>query len=232
MYGLPRSFIFNTWWNSIPYWIVQIPEVVYVDEPLLDRRDLPTDPQIPVGGPDVQSSLPDAGIELSNLVISERPTDISSTITPRSTVALTDAEWYARMFPGQVLMTNTPTPLLTTTEAPVADFFDDLGDLAIDYAKSELGLNPPPDPGPSIVYTNPNTGDSMPGNVPYQAPGACDTGPSPVWKKVCGVYKWVTPKRRRRRALLTETDYNALLRIEGLKVNKNMSIAIAKALTR
>lgn len=53
-----------------------------------------------------------------------------------------------------------------------------------------------------------------------------------VYKKVCGVYKWVKPGRRRRKKLLTDSDFNALLRIQALKVNQNMTIAIAKALGR
>lgn len=53
-----------------------------------------------------------------------------------------------------------------------------------------------------------------------------------VYKKVCGVYKWVKPSRRRRKKLLTDADFNALLRIQALKVNTNMTIAIAKALGR
>lgn len=53
-----------------------------------------------------------------------------------------------------------------------------------------------------------------------------------VYKKVCGQWKWVKPKRRRRKTLLTESDYNALLRIQSLKVNSNMTIAIAKTLAR
>lgn len=53
-----------------------------------------------------------------------------------------------------------------------------------------------------------------------------------VMKKVCGQWRWVKPKRRRRKVLLTEADYNGLLRIESLKVNKNMTIALGKALSR
>lgn len=41
---------------------------------------------------------------------------------------------------------------------------------------------------------------------PAVAQAACGNGPSPVYKKVCGVYKWVYPKRRRRRSLATKGD--------------------------
>lgn len=53
-----------------------------------------------------------------------------------------------------------------------------------------------------------------------------------VYKKVCGQYRWVRQKHRRRKRLLTDADFNALLRIQALKVNGNMTIAIAKALGR
>jgi len=48
--------------------------------------------------------------------------------------------------------------------------------------------------------------------------GACGIpcGPSPVWKKVCGVYKWVTPKRRRRKQLLTQSDAAGLAKLKGI----------------
>lgn len=53
-----------------------------------------------------------------------------------------------------------------------------------------------------------------------------------VYKKVCGQYKWVKQKHRRRRKLLTDSDYNGLLKLQTLKNNANMNIAIAKALGR
>lgn len=53
-----------------------------------------------------------------------------------------------------------------------------------------------------------------------------------VYKKVCGQYKWVKQKHRRRRKLLTDADYNGLLKLQTLKNNANMNIAIAKALGR
>ncbi len=122
------------------------------------------------------------------------------------------------------------TPVEDVEMEEVVSFFDDLGDIFIDVARQRFGPDFEPTPAPRV-----NGGNGLP--PAYDpAPGAvaatCDTGPSPVYKKVCGVYKWVYPKRRRRRQLLTESDYNGLLRIESLKVNKNMTVAIAKALTR
>ena len=53
-----------------------------------------------------------------------------------------------------------------------------------------------------------------------------------VYKKVCGQYKWVKQKHRRRKKLLTDSDYNGLLKLQTLKNNANMNIAIAKAIGR
>jgi len=124
------------------------------------------------------------------------------------------------------------TPIGDVEAEEVTDFFHDLGDAAIGALMSQFG------PGTTIPVgtggvgvTTIETADIVNQN-PAVASAVCNTGASPVYKKVCGVYKWVYPKRRRRRALLTESDYNALLRVQNLKVNQNMTVAIAKALTR
>lgn len=105
-----------------------------------------------------------------------------------------------------------------------SDLFNDLGGIADDWLRGQLGLT-----GDATVSDGGGGGPTI---VAQGAANCGAGGASPVYKKVCGQYRWVYPKRRRRRALLTESDYNALLRIEGLKVNKNMTVAVAKALTR
>ncbi len=45
---------------------------------------------------------------------------------------------------------------------------------------------------------------------------ACNRGASPVYKKVCGTYKWVVPKRRRRKALVTQGDLKGLAALKGV----------------
>jgi len=89
---------------------------------------------------------------------------------------------------------------------------------------------------PPVVLSSPPTGIGGAGipNLPTTF-GSCepdDPMKGYVMKKVCGQWRWIKPKRRRRKPLLTESDYNALLRIESLKVNKNMTVAIAKTLSR
>lgn len=118
-------------------------------------------------------------------------------------------------------------------------FWDDLGDIGIEWINTQINpgfVNPgqfpiPTTPPPSLPVPQNGGGLVPPGGPPGVT---CNTscGPYPVMKMVCGQYKWVMPKRKRRRALLTESDYNALLRVQNLKVNQNMTVAIAKALTR
>jgi len=87
-------------------------------------------------------------------------------------------------------------------------------------------LGPTVAAGPA-VFTDPVAGvvlaPSGPGSPPMPPgppppPGGCNMndGPSPVWKKVCGVYKWVYPKRRRRKQLLTQSDAVALAQLKGI----------------
>jgi len=82
---------------------------------------------------------------------------------------------------------------------------------------------------PGVLTNMAGNGNLPPGPPP--PPGGngmnCD-GPQPVWKKVCGVYKWVYPKRRRRRQLLTRTDAAGLAQLKGIVgVGKTMDTWIA-----
>lgn len=54
----------------------------------------------------------------------------------------------------------------------------------------------------------------------------CASGPPPpqcggsaVYKKVCGEYRWVYPKRRRRKQLLTKSDAAGLAQLIGILGN-------------
>ena len=57
-----------------------------------------------------------------------------------------------------------------------------------------------------------------PGVFTPTAPQACG-GASPVYKKVCGEYKWVQPKRRRRKRLATQGDLKDLAALKGILGN-------------
>jgi len=61
-----------------------------------------------------------------------------------------------------------------------------------------------------------NGGSSLP--VPYTGGGGgcAPKCASPVYKKVCGAYKWVIPKRRRRKMLVTQGDLKGLAALKGV----------------
>lgn len=82
--------------------------------------------------------------------------------------------------------------------------------------------------GPQFISDN-SGGFGVPG---FEVISESELDKGMVYKKVCGQYKWVKQKRRRRKVLLTESDYNSLLRIQSLKVNQNMTVALAKTLAR
>ncbi len=118
---------------------------------------------------------------------------------------------------------------------PGNDIFDQAGAWYDELGNPIMNMGPtgvPPNTGQPVVINQ--GGGAPPAVIPPGAvgTGSCGGGPSPVLKKVCGVYKWVIPKRRRRRQLLTNRDYNDLLKLQTLKVNQNMTAAISKALTR
>ena len=58
-----------------------------------------------------------------------------------------------------------------------------------------------------------------PGVFTPSAPAAACGGASPVYKKVCGEYKWVQPKRRRRKRLATQGDLKDLAALKGILGN-------------
>lgn len=113
----------------------------------------------------------------------------------------------------------------------IGDFITgDFGDLADRFFSPTL---PAPIPGP--VTTIPTGGIGGGGIPQLPTTSKCDDDDPMkgyVMKKVCGQWKWVKPGRRRRKKLLTDADFNSLLKLQTLKVNTNMTIAIAKALGR
>jgi len=64
------------------------------------------------------------------------------------------------------------------------------------------------------VVIDQSTGVSVP--VSQAASCADDPMKGMVYKKVCGQYRWVKVKRRRRRALVTHTDLKGLAALKGV----------------
>lgn len=86
-------------------------------------------------------------------------------------------------------------------------------------------------PGAGAVFNVPGT-QGVPGSFYAQAPPVPSASPIPgampvsnscddpmrgyVYKKVCGEYRWVKPKRRRRRQLVTQSDARGIATLKGL----------------
>lgn len=129
-----------------------------------------------------------------------------------------------------------PTPQETETTQPGGEDMD-LGTLAGDllrqagtaYIQRELG--PPTGYQPAFLdqlMPDVDIGVPGPGVFTPSAPAATCGGASPVYKKVCGQYKWVQPKRRRRKRLATQGDLKDLAALKGILGNgKSFEVWIA-----
>ena len=168
--------------------------------PAIDRRDIP---QIPNS---VSQDLGDA--------------------------VLNDDEWYRQLFGKDRPPVGMAAPQTIVGETPV-----DLGDIYDVIDGSLGGVLPGGVPLGSVPITG-----GVPGAVSAyvgtpaapvvttaqgQAPASCGGG-APVYKKVCGEYRWVYPKRRRRKKLATKSDITALAQLKGvLGMGKAMETWIA-----
>lgn len=118
----------------------------------------------------------------------------------------------------------------------LGDFFGGVVDLGQSYITSKFSQ--PSQPMQYLPTQSNFTNQGLPATVTavpsgvvappgVSAPtGGC--GAQPVYKKVCGVYKWVTPKRRRRKQLVTMGDAKGLATLKGILGNgKSMEVWIA-----
>ncbi len=213
-----------------------------LDHPSIDRRD-----NVPVAlGKNVGrgGKTKPPGIGLPPVVIQGRSGspilgEIAAEINRRRPVVRT-------VVPPPVRSSPVPTEgagLITTTEdKPMGlDLGQLIGDYAGAYIKNKFPVTPagpinwgagimPVGTGGDVFGVDPGWSNAGLPGVEVISEAKLDKGW--VYKKVCGEYKWIKPKRRRRKVLLTESDYNSLLRIQSLKVNQNMTVALAKTLAR
>ncbi len=109
-----------------------------------------------------------------------------------------------------------PPPIIPTG-GPTVPFHEEwIEDLIPDWLEPFIpGFQPPgtvPPIAPPIVLP--------PGGLPVTPsyptmPAGCSTA-SPVYKKVCGQYKWVHQKRRRRKQLVSRSDLRGLAALKGI----------------
>lgn len=133
-----------------------------------------------------------------------------------------------------------PPATQTVEDKPVGlDLGTIISDVAGTYIRQRWGsssggggFTPPIYAGPALLNEGVETvGGGIPGVDVIPEPPTEDTK-GWVFKKHCGQWRWVKQRRRRRRKLLTDQDYNGLLKVQTLKNTDNMKVAIAKALGR
>lgn len=118
--------------------------------------------------------------------------------------------------------------------AALTDFFvDTLGQSLVSYAgrpKITYAAGPtgyPPGGGFNMTDMA-IPGGGIPGYDFIPEPGGQQCGPKPVYKYSCGGYRWVYPKRKRRKQLLSNGDAAGLAKLKGLVgVGKTMDTWIA-----
>lgn len=116
--------------------------------------------------------------------------------------------------------------------ADLTDFFGAGLQLASSYlSRPQINVgNPTTIPQAAMSGYKPGEGFDMPGFDIAPQPPAFNTGcgPYPVLKRVCGEYKWVFPKRRKRPLLLSKGDAKGLAALKGILGNgKAMEVWIA-----
>jgi hypothetical protein len=127
---------------------------------------------------------------------------------------------------------NATKPTIKPTGAPPVS---DLGTLAIDllkqagtsYINRELGSQPvgysPAFSASDLLQLAP---DVLPGvDVVAQQPSDCGDY---VYKKVCGQYKWVKKRRRRRRPIATNAEIGQVQAISSVLKGDNLKVWLAK----
>lgn len=105
--------------------------------------------------------------------------------------------------------------------ADLGDFFSGVGDIALEWLGGQVNpTNITIAPQPVTLLNGGGNGVTPIATAATPAPMAAQhCGPSPVYKKVCGQYRWVWPKRRRRRQLLTGSDAAGLTQLVNILGN-------------
>lgn len=194
--------------------------------------DLRDEPPIPKPVPEIAAELPPEILEVA------QPTFTATEFTDPETIqyfidigyriiyqyaVATPANPEITSLPDQPEAAGPPTPEIGSEEEEDMSWFDDTYE-SIDEryfggylpGGAPIGGGAPPSTPVTYDNTGGGTGPPPPPNGGVVA-GACGpVGPQPVWKKVCGVYKWVLPKRRRKRALATKGDLSQLAALKGI----------------
>lgn len=212
----PQSQVFGDWGSVLAGALGSIYDIITGSgrSPTIPSASIPTLPDAPVwiGG----IGTPTASYPGD---LSEEPEFIPGSIYEQNRQPETDWEEVYRQY--QILNENPTTQIDEYEESEVAIDWGGLANLGIDFLQGQYAGVPPQQ---NFVGANPAPGLPAPSSMPTATPRTVtiDT--------VTG--KITACKRRRRRRLLTEGDFNDLMRISTLPGNQNVRIALAKSIGR
>jgi hypothetical protein len=160
--------------------------------------------------------------------IDRRDIPLPQTGAPK--LPLSDQAWFERMNPGQTYRPPvSAAPIIAPPSPTGVSKSMDLGalisDLGTQYIQSRFAP-PPAAPlfpaavpaiaaGAGAVAAAAGVGLPFVDVIPGAPDSSCGRG-KPVYKYHCGEYKWVYPKRRRRKALATQSDLRGLAALKGV----------------
>jgi hypothetical protein len=156
--------------------------------------------------------------------------DIPLPPPPEPRMPLSDQAWFERMNPGQTYRPPvSAAPIIAPPSPTGVSKSMDLGALISDLGSQYIQTRFAPTPAaplfpaavPAVAAGVGAAAASMGVGLPFVdvIPGAPDSScgrGKPVYKYHCGEYKWVYPKRRRRKALATQSDLRGLAALKGV----------------
>lgn len=153
---------------------------------------------------------------------------------PQSAKEEADKAWFDAMFPGKGwVRPGTPhIPVAPVAQSVQIEEDDEVGWISdvydvVDTAAGgwlpggvPVGSSLPATIGNQLYTPTPTfpTPPTVPVGGAIMPVTGCEEDPykGMVWKRVCGQFKWVKQKRRRRRSLVTQTDLRGLAALKGV----------------
>jgi len=185
--------------------------------PAIDRRDLPP----------LQTDLPESMSPLESWLAGNNPGLVVTLNTTWLAGGGYQTWWVSgdeRLLKSTYDPANSLSSGIIETEEEDVSLISDIYDYVDEtYFDGNLPLGTPPTTGGPDYFVGPSTAP-----VPTTGPGPVGPtvagtppvvncgGGSPVYKKVCGSYRWVQPKRRRRKSLATKGDLRDLASLKGI----------------
>lgn len=184
--------------------------------PPLDRRDTPQKP--PPIYPDPEVSLTTEQLSDAQWLVQMGMLDDVANYVPPYVAPTTDGGFDIQGEYDPTMPAGAQSLLPPTDEGDDVGWISDVYDIVDTAAGGWLPGGVPvgtSGPGALMNYVG-QPGTPVPAIQGPVTMGTDDSMKGMVYKKVCGQYKWVKVKRRRRRALVTQTDLRGLAALKGV----------------